>query len=375
MKALFNITQTSIFGIFFGIFLIALSFSTLRATYGFGVIELIFLIILLLYILNYFFLKSEQFHLFPFTPLIYVILFVTPLTIINVNYEFYGSEFSTALALLLATTVGAIVSTFNKNFRHGLAFGVGICCLASVLFIIFSGSLVETIFRFAFLSGNPNTLALYSLCACFIVCLLYPKNLLRSIFVVAAVFYGIISLSDSLFLALVVGSLFGIACYLLKHGLLFVLLISFGIIFFIFIINMELNIINALNDLWVSADEGGSRISLLIHGIEAYLESPFLGHGAGAFSGHFHPFGRFEAHNTYVDLLTIGGPFLALIFLMPLVISIPSLYRNNEFLSLVFLMAIIIFAFFHFTARHPVIWAVWGICIASILSKEFLVKD
>ena len=38
--------------------------------------------------------------------------------------------------------------------------------------------------------------------------------------------------------------------------------------FLIFIINMELNIINALNDLWVSADEGGTRISLLIHGIE-----------------------------------------------------------------------------------------------------------
>ena len=235
MKALFNITQTSIFGIFFGIFLIALSFSTLRATYGFGVIELIFLIILLLYILNYFFLKSEQFHLFPFTPLIYVILFVTPLTIINVNYEFYGSEFSTALALLLATTVGAIVSTFNKNFRHGLAFGVGICCLASVLFIIFSGSLVETIFRFAFLSGNPNTLALYSLCACFIVCLLYPKTFLDQYLLLQQSSMEL-SHYQIVFFGLVVGSLFGIACYLLKHGLLFVLLISFGIIFFIFIL-------------------------------------------------------------------------------------------------------------------------------------------
>ena len=77
-------------------------------------------------------------------------LFVTPLTIVNINYEFYGSEFSTALALMLATTVGAIVSTFNKNFRHGLAFGVGICCLASVLFIIFSGSLMKLLGLFSY---------------------------------------------------------------------------------------------------------------------------------------------------------------------------------------------------------------------------------
>ena len=114
----------------------------------------------------------------------------------------------------------------------------------------------------------------------------------------------------------------------------------------IILINFEINPITSMIDLWNQADQGGARIALLKNGIEAYSYSPIIGHGGGAFSGTYHAFGRFEAHNTYVDLLTIGGPILMLIFIIPLLAPLLYLHRNKEYLTLAFLVAVLFFLSF-----------------------------
>ena len=356
-------------GLIFGILSLALSFTSLRTTSSIGLIELSLMTVVSYYILNYFFLESNRPSVIIFLPLIFILLFVAPMTIFNTLTGFYGSSITTLIALIFASIIGGVASTFDDSFKRSLAMGVGLSCITSIAYIIFSGALYETLLRFAFLANNPNTLALYSLCSCFIVAHLYPKGILRLIFVAAAAFYGIISLSDSLFLALFCGSIAGLFCFFVKRGFFIASILILLLIFALIIINLELNIVQFLSSLWSEADEGGGRIKLIMHGIEAYLASPIIGHGAGAFSGSYNAFGRFEAHNTYIDLLTIGGPILPIIFILPLIFSIPLLYKKGDILSLMFLIAIMIFTFFHFTARHPIIWIVWGLCTSQLISK------
>ena len=363
MNKIFDI---NLLGFLIGVFTLSLSFTSLRATSSVGFFEIMLLFLFGIYVLQHFFFEVNKFELATLLPIIFIVIIVAPLTILNFMQGFYGSSITTLIALIFASFAGSLVYTFDSKNRYSFAFGIGLSAFLSISYIIVSGDLFETLVRFAFLANNPNTLALYSICSCFLIALIYPKGKIRMLLIFSAIFYGIISISDSLFLALFVGTIFGLISLITKKGMLLSGIIITLIISFIILINLELNIFSFFNSLWSEADEGGGRIKLLKHGFEAYLQSPVIGHGAGAFSGSYHPFGRFEAHNTYLDLLTIGGPILMLLFSLPLFLSLPVLYKMEEYLALTFLIAILVFAFFHFTARHPIIWTVWGICLSYI---------
>ena len=78
----------------------------------------------------------------------------------------------------------------------------------------------------------------------------------------SAIFYGIISISDSLFLALFVGTIFGLISLITKKGMLLSGIIITLIISFIILINLELNIFSFFNSLWSEADEGRKNKTL-----------------------------------------------------------------------------------------------------------------
>lgn len=357
-------------GFLIGVFTLSLSFTSLRGASSAGILELILLILIGIYCLRHFFLERQEIEWPSFIPLIFIIIIVTPLTIINWAQDFYGSSFTTLAALIFASLIGAVSYSFDHYYRYSFSIGVGISIFFIICYILISGDLFATVARFAFLSANPNILALYSICSCFLISFFSPKGIIRYLLILSAIFYGGIALSDSFFLAIAMGLL--IACFSFLYwkevlpGFIFVALVLILII----LINFELNPIAYIINLWNQADQGGARIALIKNGIEAYLHSPIIGHGAGAFAGMYHAFGRFEAHNTYIDLLTIGGPVLTVIFVIPLLTTLLYLHKKKEYLALAFLIAILFFSFFHFTARHPIIWSVWGFCLALVYSSQ-----
>ena len=368
MRTIFDIKPL---GFLIGVFTLSLSFTSLRGASSAGILELMLLILISLYLLKHHVLEMNQIDWQSFIPLIFLIIIVTPITVINWIQNFYGSSITTLIALIYASLIGGVAYSFNYEYRHSFGLGVGISTSLIVAYILISGELFATVARFAFLSVNPNTLSLYSICACFIISFFCPKGFVRYILILFAIFYGSIALSDSFFLAILLGLLVACMSFIERKGLLLALILASILLSSIILINFEINPITSMIDLWNQADQGGARIALLKNGIEAYSYSPIIGHGGGAFSGTYHAFGRFEAHNTYVDLLTIGGPILMLIFIIPLLAPLLYLHRNKEYLTLAFLVAIVLFSFFHFTARHPIIWSVWGLCLAIIYSNQY----
>lgn len=371
MSTIFDIKPL---GFLIGAFTLGLSFTSLRGASSAGILEVVLLVLIGFYLLRHHVLEMNQIDWHSLMPLIFLIIIVTPLTLINWIQNFYGSSFSTLIALMYASLIGGVTYSFNHEYRVSFGAGVGISTFLIMAYILISGELFATVARFAFLSVNPNTLSLYSICACFIISFFYPKGFIRYILILSAIFYGSIALSDSFFLSIILGLLVSCISFARWKGFLPSFILVAMVASIIILINIELNPITSIVNLWNQADQGGARIALLKNGIEAYSYSPIIGHGAGAFSGAYHAFGRFEAHNTYVDLLTIGGPVLMLIFIIPMLVPLLYFHRNKEFLPLAFLMAILLFSFFHFTARHPIIWTVWGFCLAIIYSNQYKVS-
>jgi O-antigen ligase len=204
------------------------------------------------------------------------------------------------------------------------------------------------------------------------------NQLLKTVFFISMLICGLSAFSDAFVLSLVI-AIFG---YLFSKSIssttflilgLPALLIGLFLLFLYVYIFFNFNLLESLIVFWNEADQGGTRLSLYQNGIIAFLHSPLLGHGAGAFAGISIPFEKFEAHNTFIDLTTIGGLLLPIIFYAPLVIAYFGLIKKNPLASAI-LLGLIFFTLFHFVARHPIIWLVWGICfnqfILNFLSKK-----
>ena len=368
-----NIVKTSYHNFLFLIFgslIMSAHFTALRGS-NIGLIEVGIMIVSFIIYVKFIILERKRIHFIFFLPPLFILIFLFPITLVNTYQEFYGSSFTTIVALLFSSTVTACIYFFNSNQKIFFGIGISIITIFALAGIVASGKLFETIFRFSYLSDNPNQIAIYSVSGVCLVTLLIQSNILRMFFLPPAIAYGILSLSDALFLSFLSGLLTYLALFLIKKSLFipsvfFALMVS--IIFLLTLPTMDIQLL--ILDLWREADEGGSRIRLFINGLDAYLDSPAFGHGGGGFSGFFVPFDRFEAHNTFVDLLTIGGPILVLIFYLPLFIGMFCLYKDNQLLGAAMIISVIIFSLFHFVARHPIVWIIVFFCLS--FSLEFL---
>jgi len=104
--------------------------------------------------------------------------------------------------------------------------------------------------------------------------------------------------------------------------------------------------------------QGSNRLDLTLHGLAAWADSPWVGHGPGGFSGNTAPYQGKESHNSVVDLLTNVG----LIGTVPCLFLVVGLFALALRARLAFvagaMSAIICFSMFHVVWRQPLFWLV-----------------
>lgn len=219
--------------------------------------------------------------------------------------------------------------------------------------------------RFIGFSSDPNQLMFY-VSSLSLLLVLYGGRLgfagLPVLF-----FVGYLTGSDSyylqLFLAALLSALFW---FFFRFKYSFTLRLSGFILFFTFgfAILFALfgeSIIDFIVNLWVVADNGGVRISLLANGFEAAVFSPLIGNGAGAFSGVYNAFEGDEAHNTFLDFATQFG-FVFAIFIYYVIFGfVIKALGNRNYLIAGFAVAYIVSGMFHNNGRHFIFWFEFGL--------------
>ena len=370
---LFDYLGKAILPFCIGSLLFSNSFTSLRVG-GAGPLEILFLLSLSLIILQKL-LNKFTLNYLPLIALAYLIFFMAPITFYNVSSEFLGSSSRTLYALIYGSLIGFTAANTSRDEQKYIAYGIFTTLLVTVTIVLVQFDF-NNVQRLLFLSENPNQLALYALGTVFFFAKSIEDRRVLLIALVAAFIYGSLALSDSYFLSIAVILSFLILQVLLKRKLfllvgsmsLILLLIAWPIAF------PDYSYLLPIQNLWNLADQGGGRTTLALNGISAFLSSPIFGHGAGAFSGTQIPFMRFEAHNTAIDFLTMGGlPFLLIVYL-PFLFAIRTLAFNNKFILVGALMAIIVFSIFHFIGRHPIFWFIWGYCILIELENRRAIK-
>lgn len=123
-------------------------------------------------------------------------------------------------------------------------------------------------------------------------------------------------------------------------------------------------------------EKTGVREELWKHGLQAWLKSPWVGHGPGEYS--WHSIGAngerseiMESHNITIDMLTQGGILagLAWIALVSYLLINAWRIRDSYTFSAVLMMAA--FTFFHNT-RQPYFWFVLAMSYEAIRRKLFV---
>jgi O-antigen ligase len=232
--------------------------------------------------------------------------------------------------------------------------------------------------RLTGLSINPNQLALFSLCSTVVGLMLLTKSRLPIWLTVgtagSSIIVGLLTLSDAFSLALV--PLMICFAYLGVHRFTR----SFGatVVAGIFVAALCISAVayvkpdayeRAIGLVEVTLSSGNQdsvRELLWKNGIAAWAERPIIGNGAGAWSGLSAPFQVTEAHNSFIDWLTMVG----IIGSAPLGIAFASILKldfRRYIVSYLALLSVSIFVVFHFVFRLPPVW----LALMCILAARF----
>lgn len=299
-------------------------------------------------------------HPLPLLSLLHLLAIVLPVTALNALYDTYGIAFRDLLAYLLcALTIFALATQAERTRQIALLTLAITLALVSLQYLFGDVSVWYATTRFTGGARNPNQLALYLVCLILITAIHVTRPLLRTFCFSLLVFFGLASQSDAFlaYLALTVGVLLlslivPSRFFMLVAPATLMLALLLGLWFLT-------DIASSLGRQWSLADQGGSRLTLYINGLQAWLDNPLtfvLGNGAGNFSGLHGPFQGWEAHNTPIDILTVGGLLgLLAIYFFPVKCAI-DVYRLDQRLVFACTAGLIGFTFFHFVARHPIFW-------------------
>lgn len=300
-------------------------------------------------------------HPLPVLILTYLLAIVLPVTLLNFLYDTYGIEFRDLVAYLLCALTTFALATQPERTRQVALLTLAITLALVSLQYLFGSP--ETawygITRFTGGARNPNQLALYLVCLTLITAIHVGQPLLRTLCFALLIFFGLASQSDA-FLAYLALTLGVLLLSLLVPSRYF-MLVAPATLMIVLLLGLAFlaDITGVLGNQWDLADQGGSRLTLYANGLRAWLSSPLtilLGNGAGNFSGMHAPFQGWEAHNTPIDILTIGGLFgLTALYFFPIKGALDA-YRLDERLVFACTVGLIGFSFFHFVARHPIFW-------------------
>jgi hypothetical protein len=145
---------------------------------------------------------------------------------------------------------------------------------------------------------------------------------------------------------------------------------SLRVIFFLIISTLVSSVLinvysNELLELWLVADAGNLRATLMLNGLEVVSESPIVGWGAGSFSG-YRPFGNYEAHTTPIDLAMQVGIIFPILFYGMMIVAMFKKIMDKEYLVAAFIVGFIVSGLFHYTARHFTFWVEFSIFYSYI---------
>ncbi|WP_128873341.1 O-antigen ligase family protein [Pseudomonas sp. VI4.1] len=118
-------------------------------------------------------------------------------------------------------------------------------------------------------------------------------------------------------------------------------------------------------------NKGGVRKTLWIHAYDAWLQSPIIGHGPGAFSYLEDPTKKEEAHNLGFDMLTQVGIAGVLLFAALYLWLLFKAYQARDPYSLAVLIVLMLFSGAHFMLRQPVFSLYMIICALAVKNGSF----
>lgn len=290
---------------------------------------------------------------------IYLFVAFLPITAIYVIFQNPGTGFRDFTAYFLCATF-----VFSLAVRHNniikITYSFLFFTLALLTFQFFRSS-EEAWYSIRFTGGakNPNQLGLYIIC-CLLLTVMFLKNKFIEIPIIAAIlFFGIATYSDAFAasLATLMTTLLLATLIPRKYFLAFLIPVVIMVLIVIHLFYFELTL--WLDQRWVESDQGGSRLTLIFYGLQAWLDSPLtflIGNGAGSFSGLTGPFQSSEAHNTPIDILAMGGVLgLFFFYYFPINYTVKA-YILNQKTVFACAVGLIIYSLFHFVPRHPVFW-------------------
>ena len=304
------------------------------------------------------------------------------------SHDFIALSFGALLSILLAHFLRSH-DRIEKFVRY-LLWGSAIALVVLLFLAVTRGTFLGVdpwymLLRFTGWSKNPNQLALLIVSLPFLALWLIRNTqyscgkcigVALFVYLVAAV----LCQSDALFVAWAVGG--GVVAVFAWVGSLhrnnvssrsaFIsaigipgVVIALGIWFSTTALS---DFVSALINVYEQGAQGSLRLSIWSHGIDAFSDSPLVGHGPGAFSGVLGPYRGYEAHNTFIDLATNTG-LLGLVLYIALIGGLLiRLFKERQIYLFAALASITVFSCFHYVLRHPIYWVVLVICCRVVWS-------
>lgn len=317
-------------------------------------------------------------------------LAITLATLINLSgYSIYFIDPMMAILPLIVTFFCGIAMAVALSSRDALTL-LRSFALASLLvgIMYIAGALIGfgPFFygpRFSGLSLNPNQTAMFALCGSLTALVLMtktPPSTLRMTYaatVVVCMIVGIMTKSD----AFMVCSVLVVFCvaYLIAFRFIRSFLGTIVLGVFAALVMVALAAALAPEAFGSSADmvqasfssgnQDTDRELLWRNGMAAWRERPLFGNGAGAWSGISSPYQAFEAHNSFVDWLSMVG----IVGAAPLAYCTLFVLRLNfkqHVVAYIGVLALLTFFMFHFVFRLPPVWLAWMALLTVEIRNE-----
>ena len=337
-----------------------------------GLSEIMILIsIIILLIKNYkvFFIYKRNLENYIKIYILFVLILQLPLvTLTTFLVTDYASDPKYIISFIMGGVLAFLLSNasqFNEfNFSKLTLFFFYTFVGTNLITFIFFPSLME-VARYTGGAENPNQLAVYATSLSLLL-IIYQRKL-AIIGLPAIVWIVILTKSDNFLLTVYLTIIFYLVFVLFFHSKH---KFSLRVIFFLIISTLVSSVlINVYSDelleLWLVADTGNLRATLMRNGLEVVSESPIVGWGAGSFSG-YRPFGNYEAHTTPIDLAMQVGIIFPILFYGMMIVAMFKKIMDKEYLVAAFIVGFIVSGLFHYTARHFTFWVEFSIFYSYI---------
>lgn len=277
---------------------------------------------------------------------------------------------SSALGCALMYLVVAAIRSGQVDLKQ-LTMWFAITYISANLISIFIFPLNVDVVRYKGGANNPNQFLFYSSSLSLLVIIYWRR--LSLLILPVIVYITLKAQSDAyvLSLALIISSYLYLKFFHVKklsiNLNILANLIIFSFAFYVAVIYFG----DAIEAIWLGADEGDGRRSLAWNGFLASLQSPLFGWGVGSFSGINSPFEGNEAHSNFLDFsMQFGFLFTIVLYSIPFA-AFFSAIKSNQMLIAAFIVGFIVSGLFHYSGRHFVFW----IELAALMQLKSVRKE